>query len=398
MNKLYVIGAGPGSAEGMTAEAENAVLRADAVWCAARNDDLVPAEKRRPLTPFGKAMDEMGEALSRGDRPAVLLSGDTGLYSMLPLLEKRFGKENLRVVCGVSSLQILCARLKVSWQDTAVLSAHGRELTPAVLCWHVRRNEKTFVLLDAVHDPKWVRSALEEGGLAHAELIIGERLSYPDESVGPYEDRPYDSLSAAFIRNASPDKGNAPFGLKDESFIRGKTPMTKSEIRAQVIAGMHLAPDSIVWDVGAGTGSVSIECALQCPLGEVYAIERDEEALSLIERNKAAFRTLNIRVIAGHAPEALRDLPAPTHVFLGGTGGETADILKLLEGLGRRIRVCATAVTMESASLLTQALSRYEDLTASQIAVTRLEKAGRYTMFRAQNPVFVMAATMEGET
>ena len=119
--------------------------------------------------------------------------------------------------------------------------------------------------------------------------------------------------------------------------------------------------------------------------------------MSLIGQNRDKFHALNISVVPGSAPEALEGLPAPTHVFLGGTGGETEEILKKLESFGRRIRVCATAVTMESAQLYMKLLSGYADFSAAQIAVSRLEKVGRYNMFKAQNPVFVFAAIMEGE-
>jgi precorrin-6y C5,15-methyltransferase (decarboxylating), CbiE subunit/precorrin-6Y C5,15-methyltransferase (decarboxylating), CbiT subunit len=395
MNKLTVIGAGPGNRERMTLEAVSAVEASDIVWCASRNDDLVPAEKRRSLTPFGVAMDGMQAALSEGLKASVLLSGDTGLYSMLSLLKKRFGEENIHVICGVSSVQALCARLAVSWQDAKIISAHGRELAKNALCHYARTNPKTLVLLDGERDPKWVHDALREGGLGELKLFIGERLSYDDECVGPYEERQYDGLSAALIVNDAPEAVRMAIGLSDDSFIRGKTPMTKSEIRAQVIAKLDLSPDSTVWDVGAGTGSVSVECALNCPLGEVYAVERDEDALKLIKQNKEAFHALNLEIVPGSAPEALKTLPVPTHVFLGGTGGETEEILRLLESLDRPIRICATAVTMESISLFSRVLSGYADFSAVQIAVSRLEKLGSYHMVRAQNPVYVFSATME---
>ncbi len=395
MNKLTVIGAGPGNRRTMTLEAIGALEASDIVWCASRNDDLIPAEKRRPLTPFGTAMDEMQAALSEGLKASVLLSGDTGLYSMLPLIKKRFGEENIRVLCGISSVQALCAKLAAGWQDARIVSAHGRELAKNALCHYARTNPKTIVLLDGERDPKWVHDTLCEGGLAELKLFIGEKLSYEDERTGPYEERRYDNLSVALIVNNAPEAARTVIGLSDERFIRGKTPMTKSEIRAQVISKLALSPDSVVWDIGAGTGSVSVECALNCPLGEVYAVERDAEALELVRQNRQKFCALNIKIVEGSAPEALEGLPAPTHVFLGGTGGETGAILTLLENLNTNIRICATAVTMESASLYTQALSRYADFSAVQIAVSRLEKLGSYHMVRAQNPVYIFSATLE---
>ncbi|MBR7041262.1 MAG: precorrin-6y C5,15-methyltransferase (decarboxylating) subunit CbiE [Clostridia bacterium] len=397
MNRLYVIGAGPGSKTMLTGEAESAINESELVWCAKRNSELVPEAKRRSLTPFGAAMDEIELALKQGRRVSALLSGDTGLYSLLPLLNKRFGPENIRVICGVSSVQALCARLGMGWQDAKIVSAHGRTLSKGALIHHARVNPATIVLLDGENNPKWVHDTLLEGGLGGLKLYIGEKLSYEDESVGPYADREYDPLSVALIANDAPKSDLRPSGIDDGEFIRGKTPMTKSEIRAQVMSKLRLNPGSVVWDVGAGTGSVSVECALNCPLGEVYAVERDEEALTLIGQNRDRFGALNINIVPGSAPEALDGLPAPTHVFLGGTGGETEEILKKLEGFESAIRVCATAVTMESAELYMKLLSRYLDFSAAQVAVSRLEKLGRYNMFRAQNPVFVFAATMEGK-
>ncbi|MBR1606734.1 MAG: precorrin-6y C5,15-methyltransferase (decarboxylating) subunit CbiE [Clostridia bacterium] len=386
MNWIDVISAGPGGPELLTPQAALAIESAEAVFCASRNDDLVPAVKRRSLTPFEDAMTVM-EGLTR---PAVLVSGDAGLYSMLGLLSRRFGRERLRVIPGVSSLQAFCARLAVPWQNAKILSAHGRSCAPEALCHYARTNPAVLLLLDGEHDPRWVRKTLDAGGLEDLPLTVGERVSLPDEQIGPYAERAYDPLSVALIQNEHPVSGLPIIGLPDEAFIRGKTPMTKREIRVQVLAALQLTPDAVVWDVGAGTGSVSVECARQCPLGEVYAVERDDDALGLLKQNKKHFHLQNLQVIPGEAPEALCGLPAPTHVFLGGTGKRTKEIYAALPA---GVRVAATAVTMESAQEFAALLPEYE---AAQIAVSRLEKVGSYRMLRAQNPVFVFSA-VKGE-
>ena len=388
-NWIDVISAGPGAEDLLTAQAQAALRAAGAVFCADRHAALIPAEKRRPLVPFQAALDEMAAL----PRCAVLVSGDTGLYSMLGLLVQRFGRESLRVIPGVSSLQALCARLAIPWQDAKILSAHGRNCPPEALCHYARTNPAVLLLLDAEHGPRWVCQALAAGNLAHLPLTVGERISYPDERIAPYEPREYDPLSVAVIQNPSPRKGLPPIGLPDDAFIRGKTPMTKREIRVQALSSLQLPPDATVWDIGAGTGSVTVECARQCPLGRVYAIERDDAALALIRQNMEKFCLQNITVIPGTAPAALESLPAPTHVFLGGTGGETEAVLNLVPP---NTRVCATAVTMESAALYARLLCGCVDFTAAQIAVSRLEKAGGYRLLRAQNPVFVFSATTGG--
>lgn len=398
MNWIDVVSAGPGNEDLLTAQARRTLDEADAVFCADRTQTLVgnPAVCRH-LTPFSKALEDMETLRAEGLRVAVLLSGDAGLYSMLPLLSERFGREALRVHPGVSSLQAFCARLGIPWQQARILSAHGKQLTPSALCHTVRSGRMTLLLLDAEHNPRWIRQSLKDGGLENADITVGERISYPDECIGPWEDREYDPLSVALIENRTAGWTPRAFALPDDAFIRGKTPMTRREIRAQVAAELNLIPDAVIWDIGAGTGSVTVECALQCPFGRVYAVECDSDALKLIEENIRRFHLQNVDVVAGSAPKALENLPAPTHVFLGGTGGHAAEILALLEKLDTPVRLCGTAVTLESIRVFFDLLQKKKNFSAVQIAVSRAELMGGYHMLRAQNPVFVFSADLCGE-
>ena len=398
MNWIDVVSAGPGNEDLLTAQARRTLDEADAVFCADRTQTLVgnPAVCRH-LTPFSKALEDMETLRAEGLQVAVLLSGDAGLYSMLPLLSERFGREALRVHPGVSSLQAFCARLGIPWQQARILSAHGKQLTPSALCHTVRSGRMTLLLLDAEHNPRWIRQSLKDGGLENADITVGERISYPDECIGPWEDREYDPLSVALIENRTAGWTPRAFALPDDAFIRGKTPMTRREIRAQVAAELNLIPDAVIWDIGAGTGSVTVECALQCPFGRVYAVERDPDALKLIEENIRQFHLQNVDVVAGSAPKALENLPAPTHVFLGGTGGHAAEILALLEKLDTPVRLCGTAVTLESIRVFFDLLQKKKNFSAVQIAVSRAELMGGYHMLRAQNPVFVFSADLCGE-
>ena len=398
MNWIDVVSAGPGSEDLLTAQARRTLDEADAVFCAERTQNLVrnPAVCRH-LTPLSKALEDMEALRAEGLRVAVLLSGDAGLYSMLPLLSERFGREALRVHPGVSSLQAFCARLGIPWQQARILSAHGKQLTRSALCHTVRSGRLTLLLLDAEHNPRWIRQSLKDGGLENADITVGERISYPDERVGPWEDLQYDPLSVALIENRMAGWPPRAFALPDDAFVRGKTPMTRREIRAQVAAELNLIPDAVIWDIGAGTGSVTVECALQCPFGRVYAVERDPDALKLIEENIRQFHLQNVDVVAGSAPEVLENLPAPTHVFLGGTGGHAAEILALLEKLETPVRLCGTAVTLESIRVFFELLQKKKNFSAVQIAVSRAELMGGYHMLRAQNPVFVFSADLCGE-
>lgn len=398
MRPIAVIGVGPGRQGLLTLDAQEALRQADIVFCAKRHSLLVPDKARvRSLIPFQDAILQMQQCAKADQAVAVLLSGDTGLYSMLPMLIKHLGRERLHVYPGISALQSFCASMGIVWQNVRILSAHGRALTASALCHEARTHGQVVLFLDEVHDPNWVHESLLCGGLTHVKLVIGERLSYADECIAPYEPRAYQSLSMAYVENGAPDKGLPPIGLPDEAFIRAKTPMTKREIRIQALAALALPPDAVVWDIGAGTGSVSVECARQCPLGSVYAIERNGDAVGLLHENIRQFHLLNVSVISGNAPDALYDLPAPTHVFLGGTGGASEAIVQHLKSLARPIAIVATAVTLESASTFTRLLGQLPNFQAVQLSATRLEAIGDYTMLKGLNPVFLFSAQMEVE-
>ena len=167
---LDIISVGPGEAVLLTDDAKQAIDRADAVWCAARHAVLVPPEKARPLSPLEGAIEQMRLSSDAGQRAAVLVSGDAGLYSLLEMLKRKIGGEYLRVHPGVSALQLFAARLGVSWQDAKILSAHGRALSESVLCHAVRTHRQTFCFLDAAHNPAWVRESLNLGGLECAAV------------------------------------------------------------------------------------------------------------------------------------------------------------------------------------------------------------------------------------
>ncbi|MGN0776941.1 MAG: precorrin-6y C5,15-methyltransferase (decarboxylating) subunit CbiE, partial [Candidatus Ventricola sp.] len=273
MSWIEVISVGPGDAALLTIAARQALNQAQAVCCAQRHRALLPPGVNViPMLPLEEALDALAAQREAGLRTAVLVSGDAGVYSLLNLLAQRFGRDVLRVHPGVSALQAFFAAMKRPWQEAHVLSAHGRALSPSALCHAVRTGRETVLFLDEARDPHWVREVLTRGGLEPVRITVGERLSYADERVADYEPgRAYPLLCMALVENDAPSSGLPPIGLADECFCRGKTPMTKREIRVQVLSALGLAPDSVVWDVGAGTGSVTVECARQCPLGEVFA-------------------------------------------------------------------------------------------------------------------------------
>lgn len=189
-------------------------------------------------------------------------------------------------------------------------------------------------------------------------------------------------------------------GIDDELFIRGDVPMSKAEIRAVVISKLKLKNEHIVYDIGAGTGSTSIELAFQARKGKVFAVEKKQEGIKLIKKNRDSFGANNIEVIAGQAPEVLRDLdlPVPDRVFIGGSGGRLPGILSLINNnLNFKGRIVITAVTTNTLNLAIEQLKKMNyKLDICNISVTRTKKVSDYHMFKALNPVYIISGRKDG--
>ena len=401
--KVVLAGIGPGGPEGMTAEVRRALREADCLIGAKRMLEAAAAGKQARC-----------EAVAPGDiarcirerrdcrRFAVALSGDTGFFSgarkLLPLLEDC----DVEVLPGLNSLQTLCARIGASYEDVVSVSLHGRD---ADIVPDVAQNRRVFALVGGADGMAKLCGSLTEAGLGAVRVTVGERLGYPEEkvTVGTAAERmgqAFDPLSAALIEN---DQAH-PFlpGLPDEWFQRGGgasgkiVPMTKREVRAAALSRLRPARDAVCWDVGAGTGSVSIESALQVRNGKVYAIEKNEAALALLEENRSRFHTRNLEIISGSAPEACRALPAPDCVFIGGSSGNLREIVALVLEKNPAARIVASAVTLESVAEMSDMIKEFSfaDVDAVCLNAAYSREAGPYHLMTAQNPVYLF--TLQG--
>lgn len=185
--------------------------------------------------------------------------------------------------------------------------------------------------------------------------------------------------------------------MRDELFIRGTVPMTKSEVRAVSISKLELSPDSIIYDVGAGTGSVSVEASFMVPSGRVYAIEKKPEAIELIRANKEKFSADCLVVVEGTAPEALTQLEAPTHVFLGGTSGAMEEVLNLVLEKNPDVRVVINVLALESIAEVMHWLKNHSiSAEIVQVQISKGKAAGSYHLMMGQNPVYVISFGGEG--
>ena len=400
--EVTLIGMGPGGAESLTAAAAEALGRADCLIGSRRLLEECALAPQAPRFPATKSAD-MLEILEGRDwaSPCVLYSGDTGFYSgartLLPLLRER--GVSVRVLPGVSSLQYFAAQLGRPWQEWSVVSAHGLTCDPVgeVLA---ARGRPVFFLTGGAGGAGALCQRLTQAGLGHLTATVGEDLSYPGERIrsGPvYELAGQETapLSVLLVEGYEPP-ANAPRsqGLDDSVFLRGDVPMTKQEVRAAALAKLAVMPTDTLWDVGAGTGSVSVELALAAPKGRVYAVECEPDACELIRKNRAKFHACNLILIEGRAPDVLADLPAPDAVFIGGTKGGMEAVLDEVLGKNPNARICISAIALETLGAAIAALTA-RGLTAevTQIAVSRTKPAGRLHLLMANNPIFLITGT-----
>ena len=165
--------------------------------------------------------------------------------------------------------------------------------------------------------------------------------------------------------------------------------MTKRDIRIAALARLELKRDDLCWDIGAGTGSVSIEMSRQCPYGRVYAVEKQEEALALLEENRKLHHADNITIISGTAPESCRELPAPSHVFIGGSSGKLREIIGLAREKNPRVRIVAAAIALETVSELEECRKAFQCSEVTCLTAAQGQKIGDYTLMQGQNPVYL---------
>ncbi len=330
-------------------------------------------------------------------RAAVVMRGDTGFYSGTKNLLGALDGYDVSVEPGVSSAAAFAAALGTSWDDAALLSLHGRD---GALMHTVRTNKKAFILTGGTHTPDEILKTLCEFGLGSLPAAVGEKLSYPDQTItrgtaAELCEKRFDALSILYIEN---ENAARPYraGIPDDEFIRGDTPMTKQEVRAVSMACLAPPSDAVVYDVGAGTGSVSIECALSAWEGQVWAIEKAADAIPLLEDNRRKFGTDNLYVVEGTAPEAMADLPAPTHAFIGGSSGSLRDIVAALLEKNPDVRIVVNAITLETQSEAAACAKEFGFTVYETVSVqaSRARKLGRYHMMTAQNPVSVI--TLQG--
>ena len=399
MQTVTLIGMGA-SADTLTAEAREALGRAELVAGAQRLLDALPAGVTAERVPAVRPADVLA-VVAGAQNAAVLYSGDTGFYSGAAGLLARLKEAGIpaRVLPGLSSVQMLAAALGRPWQDWNLVSAHGRPCDPvAAVCGG---RPAFFLTGTGESGPAALCAQLTAAGLGALPVTVGENLGlasrriFAGTAAGAAGER-FGPLAVLLAEPAFRLPARTP-GWPDETFVRAEgVPMTKRAVRAQVLAQLALCPGETVWDVGAGTGSVSLEMAYANGGAPVWAVERLPEACAVLEANRRRLGGWNVRPVSGEAPAALAGLPAPDAVFIGGTRGRLGPILDAALAANPAARIGLTAIALETlAAALDACAARGLEAEITQIAAAHA--AGRPHLLRAANPVFVITATAAKE-
>ena len=409
-NKLNITlaGVGMGSQASLTKEVEQAIKEADIILGAKRMIDIYePRLEKKPyymagdIIPYLKKL-QGNDTFYEDKNVVILFSGDSGFYSGCQSLYRSLRAEtesgaldaDISIMPGISSIAYLAACTGESYQDAEICSIHGRK--QANLADIIRHNSKTFMLMSGVNDVNSLGQLLLDAGLNQCIVIAGYELSYETQEImalTPIEcvKLKKEGLYTCLIKNPNAGDRRLTHGKADSEFIRDKVPMTKEEVREVSICKLRLTDKALVYDIGSGTGSIAMEMAGLSPDLKVYAIERKPEAVALIKKNKEKFKLDNIEVIEAEAPEGLDELPKPTHVFIGGSGGNLNEILNTLYSMNDSMRIVITAVSLETIAQIKEILSAYpianEDIV--ELQVNRSKVIGKYHMMQAENPVWI---------
>lgn len=397
--KVNIVGIGPGNPDLLTGAARQAIA-----------DSNILIGDKRMLAAFASAgktiydtikTAEIAEIATQAnpakDVLAVLVSGDVGFFSLAKTITGKLPECECVRYAGISSLVYFASKLELSWDDAKIVSMHGREQN---LLAAVAHNSKVFSLTGGENSAQALCAELVEHGLGDVQVYVGENLSYPEEKITSgtaleISQQVFPSLSVMMILNENATRFEyTVHGLSDDLFMRSKVPMTKQEVRS--VSMSKLAPKStdLIYDIGAGTGSCSIEMALLANQGHVWAFERNPVAVELLGKNKALFGVKNLDIVAGEALEQIQAMPAPDCVFVGGSGGDLCEMLDIIYAKNANCRVVINAITVET---LAEVAAYYKKNSAYELEIVNLfvargKKLGSYNLMMAQNPIYVMTA------
>ncbi|MEC4984185.1 MAG: precorrin-6y C5,15-methyltransferase (decarboxylating) subunit CbiE [Oscillatoria sp. PMC 1068.18] len=412
MSEINVVGIGLDGAAGLTASVREIVAGATLLVGSDRHLTYFPQHPapRLVLGDFSTAITEICQRLDTSEAIVILVSGDPLFFGLGRLLLSKLPPAKLRFHPHLASVQLAFNRLKVPWQDAKIISAHGRSLEN--LCKALQQGlDKIAVLTDGTNTPSAIANLYLALDLpTYYDFWVCENLGATEEKVNCYS--PESLITQSFAKlnvvvllkreltaqNELNVKELPLIGLPDSTFLSLRDRpglMTKREIRLVILGELALQSRQIVWDIGAGTGSVAIEIARLCPTSEIYAIEKTAMGKALIEQNCQRLQVSNVNSLRGTAPDILTYLPAPNRIFIGGSGGNLESILDFCAAklLTKGILVLALA-TLEHLNLTLNWLQKHAwNYRILQLNIARSTPIAQLTRFSPLNPVTIVTAS-----
>lgn len=303
-------------------------------------------------------------------KKVVIVLEENSFYEDAKMFVDVIENDVIRIIPEISVASYFASRLKMTWDDMKITSIHGRQTG---LIRTIATNYKTFFLSSGKEVMKMFGESLLLYGMKDVTVYIGEHISNEQESiikVKPEElsNQEWESLCAVLVVNEFYNQGST-WHLPDEVFVQGEIPIIKEEVRTASIAKLQLTRGAIVYNIGAGTGVVAVEIALQYPDIIVYAIERKEEAIALIEQNRRKFLATNVEIIPGSAPQSVLGLPIPTHVYISGSSGNLASIVRVILQKNPMCRIVINVTALENLSTTLELLRKWKDVELEVISI-----------------------------
>jgi precorrin-6Y C5,15-methyltransferase (decarboxylating) len=409
--KVHIIGIGDDGRDGLTASAKQIIEQAEVLFGGARTLAAVAHESAQRVEFKGDLESVVDKISSNPDsRIVILATGDPLFYGTARYLCDRLGKDRFEVVPHVSSMQLAFARVKESWDEAYLTNLANQSLERVVE--RVRTAEKVGLFTTEETPPAAVANALLDRQIDYFSAYVCENLGSPDERVTQCElrelaDQEFSELNVVILVR-KPDVPDRPtqriglrlFGNPDEAFLQSKPKrglLTPAEVRAIALAELDIGPASVVWDVGAGSGSVAVEAAQISSGGSVYALEMDAEDYQLISQNAERFGVTNLTAILGQAPDAWQGLPDPDAIFVGGTGRTVPKIVEeAFARLKKGGRLVATVGSVENVATVSEVLRvRAGDANVWMINIARGTQQLERLRFESLNPTFLIGAVKE---
>ena len=380
------------------------------------SEHIDPTARQRDLTGALPQVTEWIRAAQADNQRVVLLAtGDPLCHGIAAYLASRLCIEAIEVIPNVSTLQLACARLSLPWQDMKFSSVHSKDAGDWVegsepshglyaLLRDIRHNDRLAILTSPDNTPDRIARMLVAEGLADDfEMAVAERLCQPEEriisgmAITAAAQMPFADPNVVLLWRTRPRPLPVLLGLPDASYQQRypeKGLITKNEVRVVSLARMQLRANSVVWDIGAGSGSVGLEAARLCSLGHVYAIEKNVDDSAIVRSNRKALGISNHTLVHSKAPEGLQYWPDPDAVFIGGSGGELAELIRLiLQRMKPQGWLVMNFVTLENLAVAVETLKALGVIwDVLQLQASRSKPILHMNRMAAENPVWLVCA------